>query len=505
MKLTQTLSILRARRWLVFGVATATVAAGLAVSFLLPPRFVATVSLVVDTKSTDPVTGALMPVPLLPTYVATQVDVIASHNVALKVVDKLQLAQLLEVREQFHAATGGAGSVRDWLADQLLRQIDVRPSRESSVININYAASNPLSAAQLANAFADAYIQASLELKVDPARRQSGWFEGQVAELRAALEKSQENLSAYQQKSGILGAEADRLDVENARLAELSSQLVAAQRAMYDAETRQKQMAAAGNRQRVDELPDVMGNPLVQSLKAERVRAQSKLAEIGGRYDRNHPQYLSAAAELESLESKLTAELNTAKGSITQAAQIARRQVDEIEQALERQKARVLQLSQERDKLAVLTRDVESARSAYDTALQRHTHVRLESRLDQTDIAVLNPAIPPLVPVFPKVPLNIVLSVLIGAMLGAGAALLLEMMNRRIRSRDDLAYAAGVPVLAEIPRMSTRKDKREAAKIAAAEKEAAKEADKRANAAMKIAAATRAAAAATPSAKSRAA
>jgi succinoglycan biosynthesis transport protein ExoP len=496
MKLTQTLSILRARRWLVIGVLTCTLAAGLAITFVIPPRYVATVSLVVDTKSTDPVTGALMPIPLLPTYVATQVDVIASHNVALKVVDRLKLAQLLEVREQFHMATGGAGSVQDWLADQLLQQIDVRPSRESSVININYAATNPLSAAQLANAFADAYIQASLELKVDPARRQTGWFEGQVSELRSALERAQENLSAYQQQSGILGAEADRLDVENARLAELSSQLVAAQRTMYDADTRQKQMSAADARSRVDELPDVMSNTLVQSLKAERVRAEARLAEIGGRYDKNHPQYQSAAAELESLKSKLAAEMNTAKGSIVQTAQIASRQVREIERALDRQKARVLELSQQRDKLSVLTRDVESARSAYDAALQRHTQVRLESRLDQTDIAVLNPAIPPLVPVFPKIPLNIVLSVMIGTLLGIGAALLLELMNRRIRSRDDLAYAAGIPVLAEIGRVSTRKDKREAARAAAA----AKAAEKRAEAAMKLEAAARAAAASKPKA-----
>ena len=77
MKLTQALSILRARRWLVLSVLFATVSAGLALTFLLPPRYVATVSLVVDMKSTDPVSGALMPVPLLPTYVATQVDVAA--------------------------------------------------------------------------------------------------------------------------------------------------------------------------------------------------------------------------------------------------------------------------------------------------------------------------------------------------------------------------------------------------------------------------------------------
>jgi len=228
----------------------------------------------------------------------------------------------------------------------------------------------------------------------------------------------------------------------------------------------------------------------VQSLKAERIRAESKLAEIGGRYDRNHPQYQSAEAELESIKSKLAMEMNTAKGSIMQSAQIAQRQVSQLEQALARQKARVLELSQERDKLAVLTRDVESARSAYDAALQRHTHVRLESRLDQTDIAVLNAAVPPLVPVFPKIPLNIALSLIIGSMLGIGSALLMEMMNRRVRSRDDLSYAAGIPVLAEIGRVSTRKDKREASKAAAV----AKAMQKKSDAEMKLSAAAHAAA-----------
>src|SRR6185295_19940130 len=225
---------------------------------------------------------------------------------------------------------------------------------------------------------------ASLELKVDPARRQTGWFEGQVSELRTALEKSQEKLSAYQRESGILGSEADRLDVENARLAELSSQLVAAQRAMYEAETRARQMSTASAQQRLEEVPDIASNPLVQSLKAELVRAQARLAEIGGRYDRNHPQYQSAAAEVASLREKLDAELKTAKGSVSRVAQMSRRQMSELQDALDRQKTRVLELNQQRDKLSVLTRDVQNARTAYDATLQRTAHVRLESQLDET-------------------------------------------------------------------------------------------------------------------------
>lgn len=453
MKLSQIISILRARSGLVLGILGAVIAVVLALSLLLPKRYVATVALVVDTKATDPVTGALLPLQLLPSHIATQLDVIKSHNVALKVVAKLRLAELPAIREQFQDDTGGAGSLRDWLADQLLEQLDARPSRESSVIEIAYSSADPHVAAEMANAFADAYVQTSIELKADPARRQTGWFEGQVSELRTALETAQQRLSDYQQEKQIIGVDADRLDIENARLAELSSQLVAAQRFMYEADTRQRQLTRAAASGRVGELPDVLANVLVQNLKAEIAHAEAKLAEIGGHYGRNHPQYLSAAAELAALRNKLATELDTAKGSIGQADQIAQRQAHELQAALDAQKARVLALTQQRDKLAVLTRDVESARSAYDAAMQRTAHVRLESELDQTDIAVLNPAIAPLRPVFPMLVLNLALACVLGTMLGAGTALLVEMTNRRVRSRADLIEIVKIPVLAELGRI----------------------------------------------------
>lgn len=448
MSLAQILVVLRYRVWLVLGVLCAVVAVVATLSVVLPKRYVAAVSIVVDTKAADPLTGAILPLQMLPGYLATQLDIIRSHSVALKVVDRLRLADLPAIQDEFRADTNGVGSIRDWLADRLLLQLDVRPSRESSLIDIAYTSADPNISAEMANAFADAYAQTSLELKVDPARRQAGWFEEQVGELRRALEAAQQRLSDYQSEQAIVASAIDRVDLENARLAELSSQLVAAQSVMYGAATRRTQMDDALRRGRVDELPDVLGNVLVQNLKAELVRAEARLADVGVRYGTNHPQYVSAAAERDSLAGKLEAELATARGAIDQAEQIADRQVAALSDAVEQQKARVLELNQQRDTLAVLTRDVESARAAYDVAMQRKAHVRLESEINQTEIAVLNPAVPPLEPSFPLVTLNVVLATVLGLLLGAGTALLVEMADRRIRLRSDLAQLAGVPVLA---------------------------------------------------------
>jgi chain length determinant protein EpsF len=440
--------ILKARIVLVLGVLLTVVAIVGALSVALPKRYVAAVSLVVDSKAADPLTGALMPFPMLPGYLSTQLDIIRSHSVALKVVDRLRLTDLPAIGAQFRADTQGAGSIRDWLADRLVQQLEVRPSRESSMINIAYTSTDPQVAAEMANAFADAYVQTSLELKVDPARRQAGWFEEQVGELRRGLEIAQQRLSQYQSDQEIVASATDRIDLENARLGELSSQLVAAQREAYAAGTRRKQMDDAVRRGRVDELPDILGNGLVQSLKAELTRAEAKLAEYGSRYGTNHPQYLSTVAERDSLRATLEVELGTARGSIDQTEQIASRQMTTLQQAVDQQKARVLELNQQRDTLAVLTRDVESARAAYDAAMQRKAHVRLESEVNQTDIAVLNPAVAPLRPAFPLLTLNLMLAGVLGTLLGIGTALLIEVSDRRVRLRGDLAELAGVPVLA---------------------------------------------------------
>lgn len=460
MKLTQLFAICWARRRLFAVVLAGTVGAAAAFSLLKHKTYVAEVEVLVDAKNADPVTGSVSPQQLQSSIQATQADVISSRNVALKVVDRLQLAADPELRRQFaDDQDATTGSIRDWIADRLLSKLTVRSSRDSNVISVAVEANAPQLAARIANTFAESYIQTSVELRIDPAKRQALWFDDQLQGLRRSLENAQQRLSDYQQKRKIVGTD-DRLDVENAKLNELASQLVITQTAMYDAQSRQKQLTQALQSDRVEELPDILGNGLLQNLKADLVRAEGHLAEVAQRYDRNHPAHLSAAAEVQTLRNKLSAELATVKGSINQAAQLAQQRVAEGQRALDAQKQRILELKEQRDPLDVLNREVENAQRAYDSAMQRTSELRLTSRLDQTNIAVLNPATPPVKPAGPKVLRNIALAVLAGLILASGAALGLELMDRRVRSSADLLDLEGVLVLAEIPGLSLSKPAR---------------------------------------------
>ena len=228
MTLRQFLDILRARWWLATCVLLLCVAVSLALGWLLPKRYTSAAQVLVDLKSPDPVLGLLAPTQIVPGHMATQVDIVTSQRVALKVVDQLGIVENARAVAQWREEADGLGSIRHFYADLLLKNLEVKPSRESSLLNVAYTGTDPQFAALVANAFAQAYVDLSLELRVEPARRNRGFFDAQTQALRDKLEAAQARLSAYQREKGITSAD-ERWDVENARLAELSTQLTLVQ------------------------------------------------------------------------------------------------------------------------------------------------------------------------------------------------------------------------------------------------------------------------------------
>src|SRR5690606_1397988 len=138
------------------------------------------------------------------------------------------------------SATDGRGTIADWYATVLQRSLEVKPSRESNVIEISYYSKQPEFSAIVANAFARAYIDTSIELRVDPAKNYAGWFEQQSASMRDRLEQARKRLSDYQQGKGIVVFSDERLNYENAKLAELQSQLVVAETQLAESSSKQR-------------------------------------------------------------------------------------------------------------------------------------------------------------------------------------------------------------------------------------------------------------------------
>lgn len=270
----QFIAVLRARWRLAFVVFATTVVLAVVVSLLLPKQYTAVASVVVDPKP-DPLSSVLSGALMNPAFMATQVDVIQSDRVALRVVRDLKLAENPTIREQWQSDTGGEGSIENWLAELFQKNLDVKPSRESNVISVSYRGADPRFAAGIANAFVVAYNETTLELKVDPARQYSSFFDLRAKEARDQLEQAQTKLSQFQSENGVIAVD-ERFDVENARLNELSTQYVGLQSLASDSVSRQA--AARGNG--ADRMQEVLNNPLIAGLKSDQVRLEAKLQEL---------------------------------------------------------------------------------------------------------------------------------------------------------------------------------------------------------------------------------
>jgi len=451
MDLSQFLLALRARRKAFMLALVATIIASLAVALIMPKKYVGQATLIVDSRDEQTIVPSRGAVSITEraAYVATQTELIQSGRVATQVARDLNLAENPDLREAWQNETGGVGPIDVWIGNLLLEKLKVTSSM-SNLITVEYSNKSPKIAARVANGFAKAYLEVVLELRNQPVREASQWFDEQLAGMRNQVAQAQSKLTAFQKGKGILVAD-ERLDIDSARLTELSTQMLAARTAYFDAQARYKQaselLASGGS---PDAMADVMASAAVAAVKLDLARAESLLQTASTDLGPNHPVYMKYSSEVKALREKLSSEMKKVVASLNNAMQQAQKREQEIKAAVDAQQARIMQTKDVRAELAAMTRDVESAQRNYDTVLTRAMSTSLESRARQGAVALLTPAVEPPLPAQPKIPLIAALSVVLGLLIAATMVYLLETLDRRVRSRTDLEARLAVPSLGRL-------------------------------------------------------
>jgi chain length determinant protein EpsF len=454
------------------------------VNLALPKQYRASATVVVDIKGGDPVAGNNAQSQLIPGYLATQVGVVASDRVIQKVIQSLALDRderlrarwrneadgvdlsglsglitrltgfidsMITGREASHAPQNddaqGVDSFESWLTARLAGKLQVRPASEGNLIEITMIWEDAARAAQIANAFASSYIDTNLELKVEPAKQYVKWFEERNQALRRDLERAQARLSEYQREKGVVASAGASLDIENARLSELSSQLTALQGARADSASRARQAAS----QR-DSLTEVLQNPVVASLKGDLARLELRRAETSRRFGDNYPDIQRLDDQISGARERLNREINRVASSLSTSNQINLQRESEIRKQLEMQRQRVLQMTRQRDEIAVLQSDVANAQRAHDTVTQRLAQTSLESQNQMTNVAIITPAVRPLFPDSPRVKVNMLLALVFGSLFGVALALFRERIDQRLYGVDHLRHVLGAPVFGMLGR-----------------------------------------------------
>ncbi len=292
-----------------------------------------------------------------------------------------------------------------------------------------------------------AYIATSLELRVDPAKQYTAFFDSRVKEARDTLEKAQVRLSQFQNEKGLIASD-ERLDVENVRLSELSSQLVGLQALASESGSRQAQAGGVS----ADRMQEVLTSPLISGLKSDLARTEVRLQELNSKLGDNHPQVMETKANIAELKIKVEAEIKRVTGGVSVSNTINRQREADVRASLEAQRTKLLRLKATRDEGSVLQRDVDNAVRAYDAIQARLNQTTLESQNTATNVSFLTHATPPLLASSPRIWVNSLITVFAGILLAIAVAIAAEMIDRRVRTPEDLTDSVGLPILGVMPK-----------------------------------------------------
>ncbi len=442
MNLSHFLAVLRAR-WLAAVIVFGAVLTAAILYLIFATRvYTATASILIDAKP-DPVSSMLYGGPT-PSQINTQIDIIHSDRVAQRVVQNLKLADLADMRAEWASAKSGQ-TIQEWLTELIENGLDPKVSGPgSNVINISYKSADARFASTVANAYVQAYLETSIELRVDPAKQYSGFFTDQQKDARTALETAQNKLSAFQKEKGIIGSD-DRFDLEMSRLTALTQELVTIQTAQVTTSTRNGQVGSAG------QLPEVLANGTVSGLKSDLSAAELKLQDLSSRYGDKHPQVQEAREAVNELKVKIARATSDVAGSLGVDARVGHAREAEIQAEVDAQRTKVLALKETRDQVAVLQRDVDNAQRSYDLVYNRASQTNLDSQNRQSNATVISQATTPSAPSSPKLLVVLLMGFVAAVGLGVGTALLLEQFDKRLRTATDAFEFLGLPVIGIMP------------------------------------------------------
>jgi len=413
MSLSQFFAILLARKWMIIAAVLASLAGAAVVVMLVPPRYTADTRLLMDVIKPDPVTGQTMSAQFARAYTQTQTQLIKDYRVAGAVVDQIGWGNDPAMLARY-AVPGDPNGARHRMAQLIIDRTDARLIEGSNIMEISYTGTSPDNAKAIADAIRRAYIHAAVQAKRDTAAESASWYDAQAEKAQRLLNIAEASKAQFERQHGIV-MEDEKTDVDTQRLAALSTAGAAP-------------VATSPG-------PEVRGP---SAAETELASTDAQIALSSRTLGPNNP----VLVQLNKKHSLLAAQVAQERASSGGAAAAARSAAGAANAAgaaaLQAQKSKVLANRENLATLRQLQDEVDVRRDQFTKATQAAAQLHAQSATDDAGVSVLSEAVAPERPSFPNVPLVFLGALALGFTLGLLAALLTELLNRRVRTERDL-------------------------------------------------------------------
>jgi succinoglycan biosynthesis transport protein ExoP len=440
---------------------------GLVYLFSTPPTYTAQGTMVIDTRKVQLFQqSALGDLGIDAATVESQVEILKSENIGLAVIKDLRLTEDPEfinpggglvssvvrfVGGAFESETPNSQFELTRVAMRSFQsRLSIRRIALTYVVEISFTSRNPDRAAQVANAVVDAYLIDQLEAKYQATRRASLWLQDRLRELRDQASTAERAVVEFKTKNNIIDT-GGRLMNEQ-QLAEVSSQRVLAHAQTAEAQARLERIRAiirAGNSE--GNVTDALANQVIVRLRQQLLDLAKRESEWSSRYGSEHLAVVNLRNEMREIRKSILDEFGRIAETYSSEYEIAKAREGAVQQSL----SEVVSTSQTTSQAQVALRELESTaqtyRALYDNFLQRYMESVQQQSFPVTEARLITQATRPLSPGHPKTSLILALTLAAGLGCGVGVALIRELLDRAIRTTDQVESQLGLECIALLP------------------------------------------------------
>jgi len=380
----------------------------------------------------------------------TQIKTITSRTVLQDAAARLGLAR----DEDYLEARGLGSSPTPRALEGALRSVvDVSPDRGSRIVIVTAEGFDPERAARIANTVGQAYIDHTLEVRLESTREASKWLDARVQEFSRSLEEQERRLNDFKKTQRLVSVPLeDRQNIASTNLALLNQALVETQTKLIGlASERSVLRRVSEGKARIDSVPRIAANAVVEKLRTSLVEVEGELAALSARYGDSWPDVVAARNRAKTLKTALDQEIERAIAALENEVVTQERMEAKLQEAIEQQKAEALAVNEVGLEYKTLNRRLGTTKDIYESLLKRQTEADLSGLLKSSFVRWFEQAEPSRSPVRPSLPKNALLGGLAGLALGLLLVVGEVLLDNTVRTRADVEDYLGLPFLGIYP------------------------------------------------------
>ncbi len=424
---------------------------------LIPPKYLAVARLKIDPTTNIGLgqSGVSQPDQ---SVIDTEVSVMRSRDIAQAVASKLDLAHDQVFMRGMPAmpappTPADVAQQHERIVGRLMAGLDVERDKYTFIVNVGYLSPQAALSARVANAFARAYIDNSVEMRTGTASQQTAFFDKRLAALGEQAAAADSKLAQYRAQAGI--THSGDSTVTDEQVNPLATQLADAESEAAAASSRVSMANAQISQGGIGAVSAVLNSPVIADLRKQRAELIQQQGEIQTRYGPKHPQSIKIAEQLTALDQQIADEARRTIGGLQSEAGAANARAGSLRSDMARLRGQQAVDTQASAIADGYQRQADAAHAAYNRLAEQAQASTQVARSSLSQAQVIEDASPPVSPSSPKLRLLLVAALVAALFAGLASVAAQELLSKGLRSVGQVE-ALGIPVLASIPKLGGR-------------------------------------------------